>query len=186
MGGKSGGSSGPSAAEIAANDARLREQWDADRAIYDEKRAAEETEKREVAEQGRRDDLWATASSDYDKVYDMYKKNFDVDAELASRQGTYGTTGANVLKSNNKDQNKLAQAEAKGTWDYTGKQEEIDGLNKEMDRLQAIEFDTGGKVGSQLKGETMSRFEKKPKGTQTSGLTEDDEEFKFAKALGGI
>lgn len=186
MGGKSGGSAGPTAAEIAANDAALREQWDADRLIYDEKRAAEETASREVAEQERRDDLWSTATSDYDKVYDMYKKNFDVDAELASRQGIFGATGADVLKTDDAEQNVLPQAEAKGEWAYTGKQEEIDNLNKEMDRLQAIEFDSGA-AGSQLKGDTMAAFERRPTGTTTTGLTsEDEDEYKFAKSLGGI
>jgi len=186
MGGKSGGSEGPTAAEIKANDDRLRAQWESDRVAYDAKRDGEEAAARGIKEQERRDSLWDTATSDYDKVYDNYKKQFDIDAELSSRQGIFGATGANVLKGD-ENQNEVAQAEGKGKFGYTGSQEEIDALNSEMDRLQGIEFDTGGKVGSQLKGETMAKFERKPKEKGREGLTAgSDEEFKYSKTLGGI
>lgn len=187
MGGKSGGSSGPSVAEMEAHDAKLREQWAADYEVQETERREYEEAQRAEAEQGRRDDLWKTAISDYDKVYDYYKKQFDVDAELASRQGASGFTGSDILKGADATQNEIAQAPEKTLFEYTGQQSEIDAINKEMDRLQGIEFNSFKNVGSSVKGDTMKKFERKPADGSIGGLTSTDEEdeFKLSKGLGG-
>lgn len=185
MGGKGGGAAGPTAAQIKANDDRLRKQWEQDRAISEAARKKEEAEARAVAEQGRRDDLWKTAESDYAKVYDEYKKQFDIETELASRQGVYGATGAGVIKSGEADQNKLAQAEAMKEFKYGGKQEDIDAINKEMDRLQAMEFGSK-RAGKTIKGDTMAKFQRRSSGAKPKGMiAADDEDYKYAKTLGG-